>query len=36
MKKIGVEAVFTPGTQRPEILESIRQCMGKVEEPDES
>jgi methylmalonyl-CoA mutase C-terminal domain/subunit len=35
MKKIGVDAVFTPGTQRPEILEVIGKCLGKVKVPDE-
>jgi methylmalonyl-CoA mutase C-terminal domain/subunit len=36
MKKIGVDAVFTPGTQRHEILGAIGKSMGIAKEPDES
>jgi methylmalonyl-CoA mutase C-terminal domain/subunit len=28
LKKMGVRAVFTPGTRRDEILATISQCMG--------
>ena len=36
MKNIGVDAVFTPGTQRPEILGVMGKCLGKEKEPDEN
>jgi len=36
MKKNGVDAVFTPGTQRPEILGAIGKCLEKQKEPNEN
>jgi methylmalonyl-CoA mutase C-terminal domain/subunit len=36
MRKAGVEAVFTPGTQRPEILGAIGKCLGKEKETNEN
>ena len=32
LKEMGVDAVFTPGTRRHEILGTIGQCMGIAEE----
>jgi methylmalonyl-CoA mutase C-terminal domain/subunit len=36
MEEIGVDAVFTPGTKRIEILDTIDKCMGVQGETDES
>ena len=36
MKEMGVDAVFTPGAKRAEILSTIDQCMGTLEKPNES
>jgi methylmalonyl-CoA mutase C-terminal domain/subunit len=36
MKEIGVDAVFTPGTKRAEILSTIDKSMGIPEETNES
>jgi len=36
MKEIGVDAVFTPGAKRAEILSTIDKCMGISEEPNEN
>jgi methylmalonyl-CoA mutase C-terminal domain/subunit len=33
MKEMGVNAVFTPGTQRPEILAVIDKCLGMDQNP---
>ena len=35
MKELGVDAVFTPGTRREDILKVIGTCMAKEEKNDE-
>lgn len=36
LKEMGVDAIFTPGAKRAEILSTINRCMGISEEPNES